>query len=186
MMRRYPPITIYKYLELPSTQRIQTHNTHKHNTTLQDPGPSRPPTPPLTPPTPPQPKHTPLSPCSSRIGKAQTQSSHPQHLPPRPEPNTYTCQTLHLHLSPHSSLARHLHKTKHLNHVYHPYTHSPQPHVPRTPHQHCHHPRTLTFSQHTHMQHEHQYMHHSHRNNRTHYTGYHDNLTDRPRTTTGL
>ena len=33
--------------------------------------------------------------------------THPQHLPPRPEPNT--CHTLHQHLSPHSSLARHLH-----------------------------------------------------------------------------
>ena len=29
-------------------------------------------------------------------------------------------------------------------------------------------------------------MHHSHRNNRTHDIGYHDHLTDRPRTTTGL
>ena len=44
---------------------------------------------------------------SSRIGKAQTQSS--QHLTPRHEPNTYTCHTLHLHLSPHSSHARYLH-----------------------------------------------------------------------------
>ena len=26
---------------------------------------------------------------------------------------------------------------KHLNHVYHPYTHSPQTHLPWTPHQHC-------------------------------------------------
>ena len=31
-----------------------------------------------------------------------------------------------------------------------------------------------------------QYMHHSHRNNRTHNIGYYDNLTNRPRTTTGL
>ena len=29
-------------------------------------------------------------------------------------------------------------------------------------------------------------MHHSHRNNRTHNIGYYDNLTNRPRTTTGL
>ena len=57
---------------------------------------------------------------------------------------------------------------------------------PPDPHQHCRHPRTLTISHHTHMQHKQQYMHHSHRNNRTHNIGYHDNLTDRPMTTTGL
>ena len=56
----------------------------------------------------------------------------------------------------------------------------------QTPHQHCRHPPTLTLSQHTHMQHKQQYMHHSHRNNRTHNIGYYDNLTNRPRTTTGL
>ena len=50
------------------------------------------------------------------------------------KPNTYTCHTLHLHLSSHSSQARHLHYTKHLNHVYHSYTHSLQPHLTRTPH----------------------------------------------------
>ena len=75
-----------------------------------------------------------------------------------------------------------MHWTKHLNHVYHPYTHSPQPHLPRTPHQHRRHTRTLTVSQHTHMQHKQQYMHHNHR---THNIGYH-NLTGRPMTTTGL
>ena len=35
-----------------------------------------------------------------------------------------------------------------LSGVYHSYTHSPQPHLTRTPHQHCRHPRTLTLSQH--------------------------------------
>ena len=39
--------------------------------------------------------HIPLSPCS------------PNTYPPLPEPNT--CHTLHLHLSPHSALARYLH-----------------------------------------------------------------------------
>ena len=68
----------------------------------------------------------------------------------------------------------------------HSYTHSLQPHLTQTPHQHCRHPPTLTLSQHTHMQHKQQYMHHSHRNNRTHNIGYYDNLTNRPRTTTGL
>ena len=59
-------------------------------------------------------------------------------------------------------------------------------HLTRTPHQHCRHPRTLILSQHTHMQHQQRYMHHSHRNNRTHNIGYYDNLTNRPRTITGL
>ena len=42
---------------------------------------------------------------------------------------------------------------------------------------------TPALSQHTHIQ---QYTPHSHRNNRTHNIGYYDNLTKRPRTTTGL
>ena len=46
-------------------------------------------------------------------------------------------------------------------------------------------PSHLTFSQHTHTHHK-QYMHHSHCNYRSHNIGYHDNLTDRPKTTTGL
>ena len=32
-MRRYPSRTIYRYLDLPPTQIIQTHNSHRHNTT---------------------------------------------------------------------------------------------------------------------------------------------------------
>ena len=32
-MHRYPPSTIYRYLDLPSTQRIQTRTSHRHNTT---------------------------------------------------------------------------------------------------------------------------------------------------------
>ena len=64
--------------------------------------------------------------------------------------------------------------------MYHSYTHSPQPHLPRTLHQHCRHPHS------THMQHKQRYMHHSHRNNRTNSIGYYGNLTNRPRTTTGL
>ena len=73
-----------------------------------------------------------------------------------------------------------------LSAAFNSYTHSLQPHLTQTPHQHCRHPPTLTLSQHTHMQHKQQYMHHSHRNNRTHNIGYYDNLTNRPRTTTGL
>ena len=33
MMRRYPPNTIYRYLDLSPTQIIQTHNSHRLNTT---------------------------------------------------------------------------------------------------------------------------------------------------------
>ena len=69
---------------------------------------------PTTPPTPPQPKHR-HCPCSHRIGKAQTQSSHPL-TPPlhpcRPEPNTYTSHIIHQLISSHarhSSIARQLH-----------------------------------------------------------------------------
>ena len=32
-MRRYPPSTTYRYMDLPSTQVIRTHNSHRHNTT---------------------------------------------------------------------------------------------------------------------------------------------------------
>ena len=32
-MCRYPPSTIHRYLDLPSTQKIQTHTEHIHNTT---------------------------------------------------------------------------------------------------------------------------------------------------------
>ena len=61
--------------------------------------------------------------------------------------------------------------------------HSLQPHLLRTPYQHCRHPRPLTVSQQTHKQ---QYMNPSHRKNCTHNIVYHNNLTDIPRTTTGL
>ena len=57
-MRRYPPNTIYRCLDLPSTQIIRTHNSHLHNTTtslqtlVQAPNQSPP-----TPNTPLNPKH---------------------------------------------------------------------------------------------------------------------------------
>ena len=46
-MCRYPPSTIHRYLDLPSTHKIQTHNSHRYNTTppLQTMGPSPLPTP---------------------------------------------------------------------------------------------------------------------------------------------
>ena len=94
-MRRYPPSTTYIYLELPSIQIIQTHNSHIHITTppFQPPIHSPP-----TPPTAAHPKHKHTSntpPCSHRIGKAEIQSSYPftSYTPPRL--NTYTFQTVH-------------------------------------------------------------------------------------------
>ena len=174
-MCRYPPNTIHRYLVLPSTQRIQTHTSHRHNTT--------PPFPTLVQAPYPLPTytthttatktqtHVKHSPCPHRIGKAQTQFSH-THV-------THSTNTSHYTNLKHVTCTRQ-------NYVYHSYTHSPQPHLPRTPHHHCRHPRTLTLSQHTHMQHKQQYMHHSYCNNRTHNIGYYDNLTNKPRTTTGL
>ena len=42
-MRRYPPSTIYRYLDLPSTQIIQTQNTNRFNIyTFDLPPPSAP------------------------------------------------------------------------------------------------------------------------------------------------
>ena len=59
-LNRYPPSTIHKYLDLSSTQIIQTH------TDITPPHPSRPWSKhttysPLTPPTPPQPKYRHMS-----------------------------------------------------------------------------------------------------------------------------
>ena len=61
-MCRYPPSTIHRYLDLPSTQRIQTHTSHRHNTTPPLPTLVQAPThSPPTQPTPPQPKHRHMS-----------------------------------------------------------------------------------------------------------------------------
>ena len=176
-MRKYSPITIYKYLDLPSTQIIQTHTTQKRNTTT--------PTPPALPT---QPKHrhishTPPVP-SGLVNPKPNLLTYSHHTCHSPEPNTY--HTLHLQFSPHppySSIARLIHYTQHLNHVYHLYTHTPhslQPHFPRPHHQHFHHPRTLSaYSHHTKTT-----VHAAQRNHQTHNTWYQDNLTNRPRTTT--
>ena len=188
-MCRYPPSTIHRYLDLPSTQIIQTHTSHRHNTTPPPPTQVQTPThSPPTRPTPPQPKYRHMSntpPVPTGLVKPKPNSLihspptpprakriHMSHIPPKP---------LTILISSTSAVL-----TKHLNHVYHSYTHSLQPHLPRTPHQHCRYPRTITLSQDTHMQHKQQYMHHSHCNNHTHNIEYYDNLTNRPRTTTGL
>ena len=120
-MCRYLPSTIQRYLDLPSTQRIQTHTSHRHNTT-----------PPL----------------------------------PTLVQAPYTTQPKHRHMSNILPVPTGLVKPK--------------------PNSLIHFAVTLAPSQHTHMQHKQQYMHHSHHNNRIHNIGYYDNLTNRPRTTTGL
>ena len=56
-MRRYPSSTIYRYMHLSSTQIIQTHISHIHNTTLPQTLVQAPTHCPPAPPTPPQPKH---------------------------------------------------------------------------------------------------------------------------------
>ena len=80
-MRWYPPSTIHIYMDLPSTQIIQTRTSHRHNTTpplqtlVQTPYPL--PTYTTNTTATKTQTHVQHSPCSHRIGKVQTQSSHP-------------------------------------------------------------------------------------------------------------
>ena len=91
-MYRYPPSTLHRYLDLPSTPIIQTH------TDPTPPHPSRPwskPPPTLHLHHPHQNIHTRPTPhCSHRIGKAQTKSSHPLTPSPLTPP-----RTKHIHIS---------------------------------------------------------------------------------------
>ena len=89
-MCRYPPSTIHIYLDLPSTQIIQTYTSHRHNTT--------PPLPTLVRAPYPLPTytthstatktqtHVQHSPCPHRIGIAQTKFSHPLTPSPPTQP----------------------------------------------------------------------------------------------------
>ena len=188
-MCRYPPSTIHRYLDLPSTQRIQTHTSHRHNLT--------PPLPTLVQAPYPLPTYTthttatkntdtrPTLPCPHRIGKAQTQFSHPLTPSPPTPPRAKHIHMSHTPPTPLTSTSPVLDKTPEprvpLIHTLTAATPHPDP-TPALPSP--SHPHTLTA--HTHMQHKQQYMHHSHRNNRTHNIGYYDNLTNRPRITTGL
>ena len=103
-MCRYPPSTIHRYLDLSSTQIIQTHTLHRHNTTpplttlVQAPYPlhTSPPTPHHTTATKTQ-THVQHSPCPNRIDKAQTQFSPPLITPP-PSPHTPP-RAKHIHMS---------------------------------------------------------------------------------------
>ena len=108
-MCRYPPSTIHIYLDLPSTQIIQTH-THTYITPHYRSRPwSKPPThSPHTPLTPPHQTQTYAQhpPCPHRIGKAQTQFSQP--LSPL-STHTAPSQT-HTHVT-HSTNTSHFHQT---------------------------------------------------------------------------
>ena len=80
---------LYRCLDLPSTQRCQTHNSHIHNTTAPFHTLVQASYPLLTYTTATQ-THIQHSPCSHRIGKAQKQSSYPlTPLTSYTAPNTY-------------------------------------------------------------------------------------------------
>ena len=119
-MCRYPPSTIHRYLDLPCPQTIQTRNTDRHNTT--------PPSQTLD-----QASHT--SPVPAGLVKPKLNSLTTQTPYPARAIHIHI-HTLHLHIAhqaPHLSLARRRKWTQNLNHVYHPYTHtphSPHPHFP--------------------------------------------------------
>ena len=146
-MRKYPPSTIHKYLDLPSTQILQTHISHGHNTTPSLKTLVQTPYPLLT--------HTTVT------------QTHVPVLTGSVKPNSLLSSTYPL--STPSQARTHLTHNTALDTI-------PEPCVPPTypalttstlhpsPHQHFRHHRTITLSQHTHMQ---QYTHHSH-NNRTH------------------
>ena len=97
-MCRYPPITIHRYLDLSSTQIIQTHTSHIHNTTHRSRPWSKLPThSPPTPPTPLQPKHrhmsnTPFVP----IGLVKPKPNSLIHSPPSPPTPP---RAKHIHMS---------------------------------------------------------------------------------------
>ena len=116
-------------------------------------------------------------PCEVSL-PGQAQFSHPltPHRPSQTHTHgTHCTNTSHRHITCTRQNTRTTcttHTRTHRNHT------SPGPHTSIAV--------TLAPSQHTHMQHKQQYMHHSHRNNRTHNIGYYVNLTNRPRTTTGL
>ena len=129
-MRSYQPITIHRYLDLPSTQGIQIHNSHRHNTT--------PPLQTLVQASYPVPRnitHTTTTkaqthikdfPCSHRIGKAQIQSSHPlTSSPPTPPP------AKHIHIS-HTPPTPHIPRTTLIHNTSAALDTIPEPRVPPT------------------------------------------------------
>ena len=126
-MHRYPPRTIYRYLGLPSTQIIWTHNSHKHNTILplktlvQAPYPI-----------PTYITHTTATqihrhtsntpPVPTGLVKPKPLALSPPLHPRRPEPNTYTYHTLHQLLIPRTTTTPHSFTTPALLSPSHPHT----------------------------------------------------------------
>ena len=124
-MCRYRPSTIHRYLDLPSTQRIQTHTSNIHNTTpplptlVQAPYPL----PTLVQAPYPLPTYTPHttatktqthvqhSPCPQRIDKAQAQFSHP--LTPSP-PAPPRAKHIHMPHTPPTPLTTLISSTSHV------------------------------------------------------------------------
>ena len=95
-MCRYPPSTIHRYLDLPSTQIIQTHTSHRHNTSPPLPTLVQAPYP-LPTYTPPQPKHRHMSntpPVPTGLVKPKPNSPiHSSPSPPTPP------RAKHIHMS---------------------------------------------------------------------------------------
>ena len=155
MLRRYPPSTLHIYLDLTSTQRIQTHNSHRHNPTLPGPGPSplllppthSPPTP-QTPKTPPQLKHRyTFNTPHATTGLVKPKLNPLIHSPPRAKHILIACTPptpfiLRTTLIPSTSAALVTIPEPRV-----PPTHSCHALIPITPplspHQHCRHPHTL-------------------------------------------
>ena len=188
-MRRYPSSTLHRYLDLPSTQRIQTHNSHRHNTNPPLQTLVQPP----TPPTPPQPKHRHTSNTPPALTGLVNPKPNPciYSLPSPPKPP----RAKHIHIS-HTSTTPLIPRTTLIHNMSAAlYTISESREPPTCPAlttttPHPSHTlvlpstsRTIRLSQHTHMQHKQQYTHHIHSNHLIH-IGYHNNLTDRPKTTT--
>ena len=142
-MCRHLPSTIHRYLDLPSTQRIQIHTAHRHITTPPLTTLVLAPYPLPTSPTPPQHRHMSNTPYSHRIGKAQTQSSstHPPLHPRCPETNTHISHTSPAPLIPRTTLIHSMSAA--LDTIHEP--HVPPTYLIHSPHQYCHHPHSLSI-----------------------------------------
>ena len=122
---RYTRIDHWVHLRCTGICRAQYTDTwtchiHKESRLTIPPHPPSPSTKPHHTHDPPTQTHVPHSLCSYRIGKSQTQSSHPA---PSHSPH-FTHSTYTSHPTHHSSLARCGQLTQNLNHMYH---HLPQP-----------------------------------------------------------
>ena len=117
-MRRYPPSTIYRYLDLSSTQRIRTHNSHRHNTTkpwYKHPTHSPPTPPPTQTQTHVQPPPVPTGLVKIKTNRLihshhlslsthlSTPPLHPPLHPPLPHLSTHLSTHLFTHLSTHAA-----------------------------------------------------------------------------------